>query len=423
MANKIATAIKYATEALDTIMATESKATFLEGGRKFINFDFKKAGKVEIMSMLMDGLSDYYRANSTTADSGRTNYNAAGVHGDGYKVGNVKVSWEEYALRFDRAKQFQIDEMDNEETAGNTVALSLSEFYRLQVVPERDAVVFSTIAENSYTSLGNRVTETPVVTEGNASEITQCFNRGIAWLEEHEVPSEDQIIFVSPTIEAVIKNSGAIKKYISQEDVRSPRGITFKVSAYEGKPIINVPSSRFLTKIVTTDNGYVPATGAKILNYEIVSKRAVVPVVKLDKAKIFNPDAVQDFDGYKINVRIYHDCLIPKNKIVGCYVSISADDATTKSSLLSVALEKTSVADTYKLVAHFTSPAGKLGTVIWSDTALALGATATSDQLKNVATDGENFKVKASNTKEFFGLVDGSGKIIAISGEVTLPTA
>lgn len=423
MANIIDTITKYATEVLDTVMSTESKSALLETKKKFINFDFKEAGAVQIMDMVMDGLSDYYRGNSKTTDSGRTNYNASGVHGDGYKVGNIEVHWTRYALRFDRAKQFHIDEMDNEETAGLTIANVVTEFYRTQVVPEKDAVCFSTIAENTYTSLGNRVTETPNTTAGDNDEIIHCLNRGITWLEEHEVPSEDQIIYLSPATEAVVKNSEEIKKYISQNDFRSERGVTFKLPAYEGKPLVSVPSSRFLSKIVVGENGYVPATGAKVLNYIICSKRCVVPVVKLEKAKIFNPEVNQDFDGYKVNIRIYHDCLIPKNKIVGSYVSISATDATTKSSLLSVALEKASVADTYKLVAHFTSPAGKLGTVIWSDTALVLGATATSEQLKNVAVDGGLFKVKASNTKEYFGLVDGSGKIIAISGEVTLPTA
>lgn len=423
MANNIETIVKYATKVLDTVLADSSKSAILENGKKYINYNYKEAGKVQIMDMLMDGLSDYYRANSRTAEDGRTNLNASGVHGDGYKVGNLEAHWTVYPLRYDRAKQFQIDEMDDEETAGLLIANVLDEFYRTQVVPEKDATVFATIAGATYTSLGNKVTETPNTTKGDANEIIHCFNRASAWLKDHEVPEEDQVIFISPDIDLTMKNSEEVTKYLGQVDYEKEKGVTFKMRGYDNKPLVTVPSSRFIDKIVIGANGYAPASGAHVLNYIVCSKRCVVPVVKLEKFKIFDPSVNQDFDGYKVNIRIYHDCFIPKNKICGSYVSVSANEATKKSSLLSVALEKGAVANTYTMVAHFTAPAGKLGTVIWGTSAFTLGATATSAQLQNAIADGSSFTVASGATKEYFALVDYSGRIIAISGEVTLPTA
>lgn len=423
MANSIEIIVKYATKTLDTVLADSSKSAILENGKKYINFDFKEAGKVQIMDILMDGLSDYYRANSRTTEDGRTNLNASGVHGDGYKVGNLEARWEIYPLRYDRAKQFQIDEMDNEETAGLLIANVLEEFYRTQVVPEVDAVRFSAIAGATYTSLGNKVTETPNTTKGDTNEIIHCFNRASAWLKDHEVPEEDQVIFISPDVELTMKNSEEVTKYLGQVDYEKEKGVTFRMRGYDNKPLITVPSSRFIDKITINGNGYAPASGAHVLNYIVCSKRCVVPVVKLEKFKIFDPSNNQDFDGYKVNVRIYHDCFIPKNKICGSYVSVSTSEATKKSALLSVALEKSPVANTYKLVAHYTAPAGKLGRVIWGTSAFTLGATATSTQLANVVADGESFTTASSATKEYFALVDGNNTIIAISGEVTLPTA
>lgn len=415
MANSIATITKYMTSALDTVLATESKTAILERNQAFVKYDFKNARIVKILDMVMDGLSNYYRGNTTTADSGRTNYNASGVHGDGYKVGNVKETWTDYPMRYDRGRQFQIDEMDDEETAGLTIGNILKEFVRTQIVPEIDATRFAIIAGNTYKSLGNKVVETPT-----ADDIYDKFVDGFTWLSNHEVPSEDQVLFINPSINALLQKSDKLTRFITQADFKSERGIDFRLKAFDGRALVEVPQSRFFTEITLMENGFAPSTGAKAINYMICSKRCVVPVVKLYKTKIFGPEVNQDFDGYKVNVRLYHDCFIPKNKVIGSYVSVSTTEAKAVGNVLSVALKKTSVADTYNLVAHYTQPAGKLGRVIWGTTAFTLGTTATSSQLQNVIEDGSDFKVGASATKEYFALVDDSNTIIATSAEVSL---
>ena len=415
MANSIATITKYMTSALDTVLATESKTAILERNQAFVKYDFKNAKIVKILDMVMDGLSNYYRGNTTTAESGRTNYNANGVHGDGYKVGNVKDTWTDYTMRFDRGRQFQIDEMDDEETAGLTIGNILKEFVRTQIVPEIDATRFAIIAGNTYKSLGNKVVETPT-----ADDIYDKFVDGFAWLSNHEVPSEDQVLFVNPSINALLQKSDKLTRFITQSDFKSERGVDFRLKAFDGRALVEVPQSRFFTEITLMENGFAPSAGAKAINYMICSKRCVVPVVKLYKTKIFSPEVNQDFDGYKVNVRLYHDCFIPKNKVIGSYVSVSTTEAKAVGNVLSVALKKTAVADTYNLVAHYTQPAGKLGRVIWGAAAFSLGATATGDQLANVIEDGSDFAVTAKATKAYFALVDDSNAIIATSAEVSL---
>lgn len=228
------------------------------------------------------------------------------------------------------------------------------------------------------------------------------------------------MLFVNPSINALLQKSDKLTRFISQGDFKSERGIDFRLKAFDGRALVEVPQSRFMTEISLTDNGFAPSAGAKAINYMICSKRCVVPVVKLYKTKIFGPEVNQDFDGYKVNVRLYHDCFIPKNKVIGSYVSVSTTEAKAVGNVLNVALKKTSVADTYHLVAHYTQPAGKLGRVIWGTTAFTLGATATSTQLNNVVADGADFKVGASATKEYFALVDDNNTIIATSAEVGL---
>lgn len=422
MANVISTITKYMTKAVDTVFATESKTAVLENGSKYIDFSFESAGQVKILDILMDGLSDYYRGNTQTGpNAGYSNYNASGNHGDGYRIGNTQAKWRTYDLTQDRGKQFQVDEMDNEETAGMVIANLLTEFLRTKVVPEVDAYRFAKIASKSYESLGNRVNETPVTTKGNASEITHLWNKAFEWLTEHEVPEEEQVIFVSPSTWTVCANTEEIYKTFTDKTVTTERGVDFTFKAYMGRPIIQVPSDRFYTGIaVHGDNGYSPEEGAKVINYIVASKRAIVPIVKLQKSKIFGPDVNQDFDGYKVNFRLYHDVIIPANKIVGAYVSVSNVDASSKASLLNVAIEKSGIVATpYTLVAHYTVPAGMLGRVVHADTAFNVGDTYNGDAYLD---DGDFFKETTdTNKKEFFALVDSNKKVIAASAETALP--
>lgn len=418
MGNSFARIEKYMTKAVDTVLATESKTAILENGSKYIDLNFDEAGYVKIAEILMDGLSDYYRANSATADNpSYTNRNADGKR-DGYHIGDTSVKWKIYPLTQDRGRQFQIDEMDNEETAGLIIANLLSEFLRTKVVPEIDAYRFSTIAANAYASLGNLVTEAPVTTKGNASEITHLWVKAFEWQTEHGVPEDDQVIFVSPAVWSICANTEEIYKTFTEKTITTERGVDFTFSAFMGRPIVVVPSDRFFNKITIDDNGYKPATDSKVMNYIICSKKCIVPVVKLQKSKVFGPDAVQDFDGYKVNFRLYHDVIVPKNKIVGCYVSLSSTAATTKSSLLSVALSYTGTANTYKLEGAFTNPAGMLGSVIYSTSAITLGSTPSSP---SVVAEGDTFTLASAATTLYFGLIDSTGKVIAVSGSVTLP--
>ncbi len=419
MANVFSRIEKYMTKAVDTVLATESKTAILENGSKYIDVNFDEAGYVKLAEILMDGLSDYYRANSSSDDNvAYTNRNAGGKR-DGYHVGNTSLKWRIYPLTQDRGKQFQIDEMDNEETAGLLIANLLTEFLRTHVVPEIDAYRFSTIAAHAYTSLGNLVTETPVTTKGDANEITHLWNKAFEWQTEHGVSEEEQVIFVSPAVWTICANTQEIYKTFTDKTITTERNVDFTFKAYMGRPIIVVPSDRFFDKIVIDhDNGFKPAEGSKVINYIVCSKKCIVPIVKLNKSKIFGPDMNQDFDGYKINFRLYHDVVIPKNKIVGCYVSLSTNAASTKTSLLSVALSKGAAADNYVLDGAYTNPAGMLGEVIYSKTAITLGSTPVSPKK---AVEGETFAVEASATTQYFGLIDGSGKVIAISGSVALP--
>lgn len=411
MANSIGLITKYMQEAIDTVLTQEAKTNVLVNGSKFIDLNFKETGYVKVMSLLMDGLSDYYRVNNGlgSASNGYSTYPS----NDGYKVGDTSAKWELFQLEYDRGRQFRVDNMDNEETAGLVIGNLLAEFLRTKVVPEVDAVRFSKMAKKCNVALGNLVSETI-----SANQIIGRFNSAFEWLFEHGVPEEEQVIFVSPNVMTLIRNTTELYKRLTQDEYRNS-DVTFTIEKYEGRQIIEVPSNRFFTGVVTTDNGYMPSANSYVINFMIASKKAVVPVVKLEKSKIWTPEQVQDFDGYKVNFRMYHDIIIPKNKVPAIYTSVSAVAGTTKTNLLSVALTK--VNSGYTLDAYYTTPVGLMGTVVRSATAFTLGNTYTTSSSVVAVGEGDTFTKFASETAQYFALLDGSGKCIAVSGSVTLP--
>lgn len=421
--NNFALITKYSQKALDQILIEKSATAILEGEQKFVKFDFTNAKKVKIGTLRTSGMGNYARAGSAGIQGNGSGFDGTG-HNDGYPIGGGELVWNEYELKFDRAIQLRVDAMDDEEAAGLIIANVYDTFTREHVIAEVDECRFARIAEKAYTSLGNRVSETINTTKGDAHEITHSWNTAFAWLKEHGVPEDEQVIFISPDVNTAVLNTPEIYKTLNQIDYKSASGVTFQLQAYMGRPIVVVPSDRFYDKVVTNENGFAPASGAKLLNYIVCSKKAVNPFVKLSKMKIFTPDMVQDYDGYKINFRVYHDCIIPKEKAIANYVSVSTVDASTKASALNIAMREGSVSKSYVVDDYYTTPGGIFGTLVISQTAFTLGASVTVDgstiKAVSVSSDGVEVNNDAGTaTKGYFALVNG-GKVVAASAQLTL---
>lgn len=408
MANDISKIQKYIDRAIDTYLVADSKTANLVNSQKYLDLNFSETGYVKVMSIAMDPLAPYKRVNEGDTAQDYSHYLDGSA--DGYKIGSTKNEWELFKLSYDRGRQFQVDNVSDEETAGLVIGNLLTEFIRTKVVPEIDEVRFSKIASYCSETLGNYIEE-----DISANQIISKFNAAYEWLSENEVPQEDQVIYVSPAVMALIRNTTELFKRLTQEDVRDG-DITTTITKYEGREIVEVPSSRFFTD-VAVNIGFAPTANSKVINFLICSKKAVIPVVKVEKSKVWTPDAVQNFDGYKVNFRLFHDLIIPKNKIVAAYVSVSKSKVATKvNGLLKVALSKASDGK-YVLDNYYTAPAGIFGAkVVHGTTAFTLGATDTSSTeiVKGVET--------ALTGDQYFALLDSKGVVVACSEKITLPT-
>lgn len=432
MANSFELITKYLPQALDKYFYEDSKTVLLENGNKYIDVNFNETGYVKIASLLLDGLSDYYRTQNLPGPSNDAQYAAyAGNLGsgmrDGFAIGNGAVTWEIFKLQYCRGKQFRFDYLDDEETAGIIIGNAVEEFNRTKVIPEVDATRFSLIADAASASLGNLLSAQTI----SANTIISNFNTAFEWLAEHEVPEEEQIIFVNPAVMTQIRNTIELNKFITQENYKSQAGLDFTVEKYAGRPIVVVPSNRFFTKVQTGANGYYPGASSYVINYMVVSAKAVVPIRKLEWSKIYGPElsGLAGFHGYLMDYLIYHGVVIPKNKIPGVYVNVSSTAATGKASTLAVDTEAGSAQYYWKLRRYFSNPAGLLGTVVINTSAFTLGSSAgTAVDATSSLGSGKYMVVKegvdvveaAGSKTYYFGLMDAAGNIIAATGSTAV---
>ena len=296
MANAIDLAQKFL-PLLDEKLAVEAKSSILNAPEDLVR-EGARAGSVLIPSMELQGLGDYSRAT-------------------GFPQGDVTLEWQEFALTQDRGRTFMIDAMDNEESVGVAFGRLAGEFLRAYVAPEIDAYRFATLANAAGNSNAADLTVATVI---------GAIDTAITTLDDAEVPEEGRILFVSPTVYNMIKQSDAYVRLYKQDR---------NFEEFDGMPVIKVPQGRFVSEInlldgVTTSQvagGYV-ADGVDI-NFLIVWKPAVLGVVKHAVPRIFSPQQNQVADAWKFDYRIYHDIFVPANKLDGVYVHTKAPAAST----------------------------------------------------------------------------------------------
>ena len=122
----------------------------------------------------------------------------------------------------------------------------------------------------------------------------------------------------------------------------SQGGINTMVPAVDGVPIKTVPSNRMYTSITLYDGktagtsgtsgqsatpdqkggGYVKASGAMDINFEIMPMSTPIAISKQDIIRIFNPEIHQDLNAWRIDYRRFHDLWVLENKCNGLFVNV-----------------------------------------------------------------------------------------------------
>lgn len=247
------------------------------------------AHEILIPKLSMDGLADYSR-------------------NSGYTKGDVNLEWETVAFNYDRGRKFEVDTMDDEETINTAFGKLAGEFIRTKVAPEGDAFTFATIAQASGISSASG-------TLSSGSDVLAALITATNALDEDEVPEEDRVLFITPTLLNSIKALDTTK---SREILESFAEIK------------KVPQSRFYSKITLKDGttagqtagGYAKAGDGKDINFLIVHKPAVLKFNKHIASNIITPDENQDSDAYIQKYRKYGLVDVYENKVAGVYLHV-----------------------------------------------------------------------------------------------------
>lgn len=288
MANVVIKFKKYITK-LDTVYAQSAKTAILDGDNALVKMG-ANAGELLIPKITMDGMADYDR-------------------NEGYSQGSVAITYETKKCDYDRGRKFDVDAVDNEETAGILFGRLSGEFVRTKSVPELDAYRFA-----KYASTEGILSSAENFADGK--DVLAAISAAQTAMDEEEVPSEDRVLYITPTLHGLAKNVDlTVSKKVLDDFVK----------------VIPVPKSRFHTAIDLmngrTDDelmgGFKPSVGAFPINFLIVSKSAVLQYSKHIVNKVIDPEANQQSDGYLFFYRSNGIAEVYENKVKGIYLSRS----------------------------------------------------------------------------------------------------
>ena len=282
---------------LDEIYKAESKTAILDTAQDRVYYN-PQTHTFNLFEIDMVGNADYSRNN-------------------GFVRGDVNAGWRPYAPQWDRGRQFVVDRIDNDEAMGMVFPSLGSEYIRTKVVPETDALRFSTYATGAASAM--KTTET--ISSGAAA--VAAIDLGTEKLDDAEVPYEGRILYVNPTMYRFLKAG------ITRYTMNGENGIDYNVEMYDNMIVLTVPSGRFNTAVTLAqpdshdDVGGYTATGSTI-NFLIIHPTAIMQANCFTEPRIFSPAVNQQAQGWMWDFRQYHGAWVKHQKTNGIYVNAPA---------------------------------------------------------------------------------------------------
>lgn len=233
----------------------------------------------------------------------------------GFNTGTLSNDWEPKKLSHDRDIEFWIDPMDIDETNLTlSVANIQNTFETEQAIPEKDSYRFSKL-HAELTAYSGRI-NTDAITAANFLE---AFDEEMAVMDEASVPEEGRVLYVTPTMNKIVKEAEGLQRVIS---VNSPSSVNRKVHSLDDVSIKMVPAARMKTKYDFTD-GCAAAEDAKQINWILLHPTCLVCRDKYSYIKLFTPGTdSRTADGYLFQNRSFGDLFLLEKKVAGCAMNV-----------------------------------------------------------------------------------------------------
>lgn len=241
----------------------------------------------------------------------------------GFVTGAIAITSEPFSLAQDRARSFQLDREDNDETGiAGLAGEVLTEFVRTKVVPEVDAYTLSKLG-------GHAAKSGQVVTGDPLTEAYAMFSDAVGNIREVVGFDEELVCFADNAFLKALASSPEVSRQIVLSDFK--RGeVSTRVRTLDDIKLLPVPKSRMMTaydfydgtSAGKEDGGFVPQEAAKSIGFIVLPKKAVSLVKKSETLRTFAPEQNLKADAWKFDYRLYYDAFIKTNMLGAVYAFI-----------------------------------------------------------------------------------------------------
>ncbi len=317
----------------------------------------------------------------------------------GFTKGAMTVADTPFTIAMDRARSFEIDREDLDETGvAGLAGQVMGEFVRTKVAPECDAYVISKLA--------GLAAQKGQLLAGNVASLDTPYaalRAMIAAAREEAGVDEELVCLINGCVWNKLQESGELAHTLSVGEFKQGE-IDLRVHKVDGVTLLPVSADRMYTayrflngsNAEQAEGGFVPAANAKGIYMLVMPKRAASLVRKSDKVRIFSPEQNLKSDAYKFDYRIYYDVFVKKSGISslvvwlapGLTVSSEPADANKTAGSISGNLSVAAAAsDNSTLSYQWFAASDANGT----DKVRVVGANAASMAIPTTLEKGEYF--------------------------------
>lgn len=278
--------MKYAPHT-DELFKAESKLTLLTN----TDFDWTGARAIKVWKITTAEMTDYARNRSKiTGETNNVDDTLATLSRYG-EIYDLDASTEEMLLKRDRSFIFNIDKLDQDETANQVAAESaLARQIREVVIPEVDTYTYGKMVAGAGT--------TAEAVELTAENIYDYIVTGTELLDDAEVPDTERAIVVTPATYRLMKKNPEITLDCDISEEMRLKGV---IAMVDGMTVVKVPANRL------------PAG----FGFMIAHPAATVAPVKLDDYGIHENTPLSS--GTIVTGRICYDAFVLENKAKAIY--------------------------------------------------------------------------------------------------------
>lgn len=264
----------------DELFKAESKTSLLTN----TDFDWTGAHTVAVWKIGTVPMSDYARNRGSDYDESAATLSRFG------KIIDLDAQTEEMMLTRDRSFIFNVDRLDEDETAGQVAAASaLARQLREVVVPEVDAYTYNVMATKAGTKAA-----AAALTKAN---VYTSILTGSETLDAAEVPDTERVLVVTPATYNLLKQATEF----DSTDVGAELKLKGVVGILDGMAVVKVPAVRL----------------PENFGFMIAHPSATVAPVKLEDYGTHNDTPLSS--GTIVTGRICYDAFVLDNKAKGIY--------------------------------------------------------------------------------------------------------